>query len=232
MKVVAASDSSVLVTLGAEVSLESHQRVMQFFHAAQQLNDRRIRNIHLAYTSMLIDFDPLRLTYAQAIRLAKKIATAKTPSRRMRRDARVVTIPVCYDAEFAPDLADVSAHAKLPPDEVIRLHSSAMYVAYFLGFQPGFAYLSGLPDALHIPRLATPRKHVAAGSVAIGGGHAGVYPADSPGGWRLIGRTALRMFDASAASPARIAPGDRVQFRPIDRTEFERLRTSRADSAR
>ncbi len=135
-----------------------------------------------------------------------------------------MTIPVCYDIEFAPDLHEVANHAKIPTREVIRLHSSAKYRVHFLGFTPGFAYLGGLPETLHVPRLATPRKHVPAGSVAIAGAQAGIYPVDSPGGWRLIGRTPVRIFDPDSTQPTRLTPGDLVEFSAIDRATFDATR--------
>jgi len=140
--------------------------------------------------------------------------------------ARTVTIPVCYDPEFGPDLVELAKAANLTPEDVVRLHSEATYVVFFLGFSPGFAYLGGLPQILHAPRLTTPRKLVAAGSVGVGGGETGVYPIDSPGGWRLIGRTPVRLFTPDATPPTLLQPGDTVRFSPIDREQFRALSDS------
>jgi KipI family sensor histidine kinase inhibitor len=222
MNVVPASDSSLLVVLGDVMSLDNHERVMSLFRALRRLNDPRIRNLHPAYASVLIDFDPLRLSHEEAASLIEHLAGEALSQD--DRAASVVTIPVCYDSEFAPDLQEVANHAKIPTHEVIRLHSSATYRVHFLGFTPGFAYLGGLPDTLHVPRLATPRKHVPAGSVAIAGSQAGIYPVDSPGGWRLIGRTPVRIFDPDATQPTRLKPGELVEFREIDRATFETTR--------
>jgi KipI family sensor histidine kinase inhibitor len=219
MKVVQASDSSVLVVLGDVMSLDSHQRVMSLFLALHRLNDPRIRNLHPAYASILIDFDPLRLSHEEAASLVEHLAGEG--SSQYDRATNVVTIPVCYDIEFGPDLLEVANHAKIPTREVIRLHSSATYRVHFLGFTPGFAYLGGLPETLHAPRLASPRKHVPAGSVAVAGSQAGIYPVDSPGGWRLIGRTPVRIFDPDATQPTRLNPGDLVEFSAIDRATFD-----------
>ncbi|MFG6466083.1 5-oxoprolinase subunit PxpB [Roseateles sp. BYS87W] len=122
---------------------------------------------------------------------------------------RRVDVPVHYDG---PDLADVAAHHGLSTDEVVRLHTAAEYVVYFIGFQPGFAYLGGLDPRLHTPRRAEPRTQVPAGSVGIGGAQTGIYPLASPGGWQLIGRTALPLFNPAAEPPTLLAPGDRVRF--------------------
>lgn len=219
MKVVAASDSSLLVVLGDVMSLDNHERVMSLFRALHRLNDPRIHNLHPAYASILIDFDPLRLRHEEAASLIENLAGEE--SSQYDRAANTMTIPVCYDIEFAPDLQEVANHAKIPTREVIRLHSSATYRVHFLGFTPGFAYLGGLPEKLHAPRLATPRKYVPAGSVAIAGSQAGIYPVDSPGGWRLIGRTPVRIFDPDATQPTRLTPGDQVEFSAIDRATFD-----------
>lgn len=221
MKIIPASDSSVMAVFGTEISPELHARVAALFHALQDGRDVRIRNIHPGYASLLVDFDPLRLSYEE---LAERIELADEGRQHEQHPANTVTIPVCYDAEFGPDLADVAAHHGISAEDVVRLHSSATYLVYFLGFSPGFAYLGGLPQALSTPRLATPRKLVMAGSVGIAGGQTGVYPIDSPGGWRLIGRTPVRMFDPSAGSPTRLQPGDPVRFEEIDRATFEEMR--------
>jgi KipI family sensor histidine kinase inhibitor len=219
MKVVSVSDSSLLVVLSDVMSLDNHDQVMSLFHALHRLNDPRIRNLHPAYASVLIDFDPLRLSHEEATLLVGNLAGEE--SSRHDLEANIVTIPVCYDIEFGPDLQEVANHAKISTREVIRLHSSATYRVHFLGFTPGFAYLGGLPELLHTPRLATPRKHVPAGSVAIAGSQAGIYPVDSPGGWRLIGRTRVRIFDPNATQPTRLKAGDLVEFSAIDRATFD-----------
>lgn len=218
MKIVSASDSSLLVVLGDAVSLDNHERVMSLFVALQQLNDPRIRNLHPAYASILIDFDPLRISHEQAASLLENLEVQELTQ--YQRPVNIVTIPVCYDLEFGPDLEDIANHAKIPAREVIRLHSSVTYRVHFLGFTPGFAYLGGLPEPLHMPRLSRPRTQVPAGTVAIAGSQAGVYPVNSPGGWQLIGRTPMRVFDPNATRPALLEPGDLVKFSAIDRATF------------
>lgn len=135
----------------------------------------------------------------------------------------VIEIPVCYGGELGPDLAWMAARCGMAESEVVRLHSGAAYTVRFLGFAPGFAYLAGLPGVLQAPRLETPRTRVRAGSVGIADGRTGVYPSASPGGWRLIGATPLRMFDPGARPAARLAAGNRVRFVPIDRQAFDRM---------
>lgn len=221
MRVEPASDSALFISFGDAISLEAHHRVISLFHAIERLRDPRIRNLHPAYSSLLIDFDPLRLTHDELKKLLGPLLLESNPSNLGTN--RPIEIPVCYEPEFAPDLPIVSAQSRLTEKQVIAMHSGGDYYVYFLGFSPGFAYLGGLANQLHVPRLITPRKHVHAGSVGLAGAQTGIYPNDSPGGWQLIGRAPLRMFDPSVNLPSRLQPGDRVHFRPIDRAEFDRL---------
>jgi KipI family sensor histidine kinase inhibitor len=128
----------------------------------------------------------------------------------------IVEIPVCYGGDFGPDLDALAGHAKLEAAQVIKRHTASAYTVAMLGFAPGFPYLSGLDPALHMPRRATPRTRVPAGSVAIGGAQTGIYPSELPGGWQLIGRTPLALFDARRDPPSLLMPGDRVHFVAID----------------
>ena len=227
MKSVPASDSSLLVVFGNTISPVLHERVMALFHALQARHDPRIRNLHPGYASLLIEFDPLGLTHDELMAVVEQLES--TSDSVAASNAPAVTIPVCYDIEFGPDLPDVAQHAKLSIEEVIRRHSSPTYLVYFLGFSPGFAYLGGLPEVLHAPRLATPRPSVAAGSVGIAGSQTGIYPVDSPGGWKLIGRTPRRMFDPKATPPTLLQPADRIRFAAIDRPTFEEFRVSSSE---
>lgn len=220
MRIEIASDTSLLVRFGESASNECFAAVTALFQQLRALKDPRIRNIHPAYATVLIDFDSLQVSHRELSGIVDELMRLGTE---VRNPARVVTIPICYGGDFGPDLPFVAHHAELPVKEVVRLHSSATYVVHFLGFSPGFGYLDGLPAQLACPRLESPRTRVAAGSVGIAGGQTGVYPLDSPGGWRLIGRTPLRMFDPLANSPTRLEPGDKVQFVPIDRPAFDEL---------
>jgi KipI family sensor histidine kinase inhibitor len=221
MHIASASDSALFISVGNAASLETHRHVISLFHAIEQLRDSRIRNLHPAYASLLIDFDPLRLTHAELAGMVASLAPHPVPPNLETADS--IQIPVCYDPEFALDLSSVARHSSRSEEQVIALYSGGDYFVYFLGFAPGFAYLGGLAQELQVPRLVTPRKHVSAGSVGLAGLQTGIYPNDSPGGWQLIGRTPLRMFDPSAEPPSRLQPGDRVRFRRIDRSEYERL---------
>jgi inhibitor of KinA len=221
VKIIPASDASLLVILGDTIAPEIQERVLTLFHALKAKRDHRILNLNPGYTSLLINFDPLAVTHEEVAGLVKWFEL--DDKRSSEPSSAIVEIPVCYEAEFGPDLPDVASHANLSIDEVIRLHSSATYLVCFLGFTAGFAYLGGMPQALQMARLPTPRRAVAAGSVGIAGGQTGIYPTETPGGWRLIGRTPVLMFDPERAQPTRVLPGDQLRFSPVDRRDFERL---------
>lgn len=205
-----ASDRSLLISLGDEISIEAHHQVRLLTQSLEGL--RGILNIHPAYASVLIDFDPRIRAHSEVEkfvrdRMESAIHSAPPP-------ARTIEIPVCYGGESGPDLADVAKHTGLAPERVVELHAAADYLVYFVGFSTCFPYLGGLPPELATPRLPAPRKHVPVGSVAIGGSQAGIYPLASPGGWRLIGRTSLRLFDPHGSPPPLLRMGDHVRFVP------------------
>ena len=177
-----------------------------------------IRNIQPAYCSLLITFDAAAADHSQV--QAKITEYEKRAETLPVGKARVVEVPVCYGGEFGPDLEWVAEQRGLPAEKVVELHIARTYHAYFLGFAPGFAYLGDLAEKIAMPRLQTPRKEVAAGSVGIAGRQTAVYPFATPGGWRLIGRTPLEMFRKDREPMGLIAIGDQVKFRPITRAEF------------
>ena len=181
MQLISAGDSSLLVVFGDAMSPEIQRRVLALFHALQARRVAHIRNLHPGYVSLLVDFDPLEITHDDIAEIVATAATSESASR--EGEARLVEIPVCYDADFGPDLQDVAAHTRLSAEDVVRLHSAATYDVAFLGFTAGFAYLGGMPEKLSTPRLATPRRTVAAGSVGIAGGQTGIYPTETP--WRM-----------------------------------------------
>lgn len=202
MTVRPASDRSLLVTFGDEISLDHWRAVMRLTHALEGV--RGILNLHPAYASVLIDFDPRLRTHDDIealVHAAPAVSDEPAP--------RTVEIPAIFDG---PDLQDVARHTGLSTERVVEKFTAADYLVYFVGFSTCFPYLGGLPPELATPRLHEPRKHVPAGSIAIGGAQAGVYPLPSPGGWRLIGRTTLRLFDPESAPPGLLRMGDRVRF--------------------
>jgi KipI family sensor histidine kinase inhibitor len=216
-----ASDNSLLVYFDQHISLGSHLQVAKFLRVLELQPIPGVRNLHPAYCSVLLKFDPLKLTHKELEGLLEPyidgLDDVQLP------EPRQVEIPVCYGGEYGPDLAEICALRSLTAQQAIELHSATTYVVYFLGFAPGFAYLGGLPEVLVTPRLATPRRSVPAGSVAIAGHQSGVYPFATPGGWRILGRTPLSMFRRDRTAMSLLSIGDRVRFTPISPERFTEL---------
>jgi len=216
-----ASDQSLLIYFGEKITLEANEDVRKLLRLLEAEPIAGIRNLHPAYCSLLVKFDPLKWRHEE---LESKLQGCLDRLEKVKLpEAREVEIPVCYGGEFGPDLDDVAATLEITAERAIELHSSATYLVYFLGFVPGFAYLGELPQELVTQRLPTPRKKVPAGSVGIAGNQTGVYPFETPGGWRLLGRTPLAMFRADRDGLSLLSIGDRVQFVPISRERFLEL---------
>lgn len=224
MRFRAASDQSVLVYLGEEIGQPAHHRVLNLLRLLQRKPPRWIRNVQPAYCSLLLTFDPCLAGHAEVESTIR--AYELRAEKGQKPKTRTVEIPVCYGGEFGPDLQEVASLHGLKPSQLIDFHSSTVYHAYFLGFAPGFAYLGNLPVQIATPRLATPRKHVQAGSVAIAGRQTAVYPMPTPGGWRILGRTPLRIFHPDRKPMGLISIGDQVRFRPITVADFRKLETA------
>lgn len=204
------TDSSILLRLGKHIDPGLNQRVHSLAARLAAHPLAGVRETVPGYTSLTVHYDPLVRTHAQvADWLSAQLAAEEQTS--APRPAHLVEIPVVYDG---PDLAFVAEYCKLSIPAVIHAHSQAEYNVAMMGFLPGFPYLSGLPEQLRLPRRATPRTHVPAGSVAIAGAQAGIYPQESPGGWQLIGRTRLALHDPQRNPPFLLAPGDTVRFIP------------------
>jgi inhibitor of KinA len=213
----------------AYAEAEALDEVLGYVDFLRRANLPGVTEIAPSYTTIAVFYDPVRVAAAGAAPaqvfewLAAHIQTiiANGEVRLKRPVASAIEIPVCYDDKFALDLDEVSQYAGLTAQKVIELHAGAEYRVHCVGFTPGFPYLSGLPPELATPRRSVPRKEVPAGSIAIGGNQAGIYPMKSPGGWNIIGRTPVRLFRPKKNPPALLCAGDLVRFRPIGRDEFE-----------
>lgn len=212
------ADSALLVVLGDRIDPAINARALALAAALEGAAVAGVSDIVPSYATVLVAFDPV---VADGEALAEVIRShAAGLTRAAPPPGRDVAIPVRYGGLAGPDLADVATHAGLSADEVVRLHAGAEYRVACMGFCPGFAYLLGLPDALRVPRRATPRTRVPAGSVAIGGAQTGVYPLATPGGWNVIGHADVALFDPARAEPILLEPGDRVRFVPVDEDAF------------
>ena len=207
--------------LGDEISVEVNTRVRALEFLIQAKGLPGVVETVPSFRSLLVYYDPGQTGFealcAGLGELAEQATTATLPP------ARVVELPCCYDPEFGLDLAAAAERLGLTVDELVRLHAGAEYLVYFVGFTPGLPYMAGVPERIRLPRLETPRVKVPAGSVGLGGAQYCIYSVESPGGYWLLGRTPVRLYDPEAPEPTLLRPGDRVRMRPIDRAEYDAI---------
>jgi KipI family sensor histidine kinase inhibitor len=215
-----AGDSALIVEFDERIDPEVNARAIACADAIQAAHVAGVRDVVPTYRAVAVYFDPLHTDHDALISCLEREAAPSAPAAAAERAA--VRIPVCYGGDLGPDLSDVASFACMTESDVVRLHTSAVYRVFMLGFVPGFAYLGVVDERIAMPRRATPRVRVPAGSVGIAGVQTGVYSAETPGGWQLIGRTPLKPFDADRADPFLMKAGDAVQFYPIDRAEYDR----------
>jgi inhibitor of KinA len=210
-------DCAVLVEFGTAPDPAISQAVRRLVRALEADMRAGVRDIVPAYTTVTVHYDPVRVGGVDPFHgVAGWIAErAAQPGETGEEGSRELVVPVRYGGACGPDLTRVAAHVGMTTDEVIRLHTETVYTVAAIGFLPGFPYLSGLPRQLEVPRHATPRARVEAGSVAIAAGQAGIYPQASPGGWNLLGRTDLVLFNPESTPPAVLRVGDRVRFAAV-----------------
>jgi inhibitor of KinA len=219
--IVPAGDSGLLIRLGEDISEATAALVQGALAALDAGRPAGVVDVVPGYATVLVLFDPARLAPAAALAFVERALASAEASALAERPP--VEIPVLYDPSVGPDLLALAAEAGMTPEELAQRHAAPDYHCHMLGFRPGFPFLGGLDPALNAARLATPRVRVEAGSVAIGGRQTGVYPSAGPGGWRIIGRTPLRLFRPGAEDPFLVHPGDRVRFIPVDRFRFAAL---------
>lgn len=216
-----AGDKSLVVEFGNEISKVINRKIRGMMIVLGDQKIRGIAELVPTYRSLTVYYDPLVITFNELCGIIsdaeKNLSTLVLPS------PQVVEIPTIYGGDFGPDLEFVAQHNKLSVDEVIRIHTSTDYLIYMLGFTPGFTYLGGMSEKISTPRLKTPRTKIPKGSVGIAGNQTGMYPIDSPGGWQLIGRTPLPLYDPSQEIPVMLRAGDYVRFIPIDAAQYNLL---------
>ena len=216
-------DSSLLVVYGSTPGPGTSRRIAAAARLLREQAPEGVVDLIPACVSLLVSYDPLRTSF-DALRERLGALLPQAEGQAVETAKRVLLLPVCYGGEYGPDLAAVAAHAGLTERETVALHTSRDYLVYMLGFLPGFCYLGGLDERLHMPRLETPRLRIPAGSVGIGGSQTGVYPLESPGGWRLLGRTPVRTWDPGRTPPILPQAGDYIRFVEIGGDEYERIR--------
>jgi inhibitor of KinA len=219
-------DSALLIDFGNKIDREINAEVLRIFQTLRRKQLPFITNLVPAYASLTIHYHAGLLwalckegqtAYDVAV---EQIEMLLKDAPAIKAEGRFMRIPVCYEEAFAPDIFMIAERQQLSLSQVVALHTAVTYHVYMLGFLPGFAYMGEVNDCIATPRLQQPRKEVAAGSVGIAGRQTGIYSLASPGGWNIIGRTPLRLFDAHAEQPVLLQPGDTVQFYSITADEF------------
>lgn len=214
-------DTSLAIQFGNEISEEINLQIRAFDEA---LNEEQIDGIYETvptYCALTIHYAPEKIRYSELRAKLEEMLAVSHKAQKM--NTIVMEIPVLYGGEYGPDLDYVAEYNHMTPEEVIKIHSGAEYLIYMLGFTPGFSYMGGMDESIATPRLKTPRVVIPAGSVGIAGKQTGIYPIDSPGGWQLIGRTPVRLYDADRDTPILLDAGMHVKFIPVDENEYQRI---------
>lgn len=213
-----AGDKGLIMEFGNSINKEINEKIRSMVLALDRKKLPGIQELVPTYRSLMIFYDPFIWKYANLIISLKKIemnlSSLKLPN------PKITLIPVVYGGEFGPDLTFVCENADLSREEVIKIHTGKEYLIYMLGFTPGFPYLGGMDERIATPRLQNPRSKIPAGSVGIAGSQTGVYPIESPGGWQLIGRTPVKLYDPLREKPVLLMAGDYVQFYEISAEEY------------
>lgn len=218
-KYLLAGDKSIVVEFGDIIDEEINRKVINLMKSIEKssLSDY-IYEMIPTYRSLMIIYNPLKIAFNNLINTVKDMESNLEILE--KHEKNIVKVPVLYGSDFGPDIETVAKHNGLKIEDVIKLHSEAEYLVYMLGFTPGFTYLGGMNNKLETPRLANPRVKIPEGSVGIAGKQTGVYPIESPGGWQLIGRTPIKLYDPKRENPILLKAGDYVKFIPITKDEF------------
>ena len=221
-------DSAISATFGDMIQPSINRQIRQVLHQLEEKNDAAIIEVVPTYCSLLVQYDSLVYTYKEMCELITEHIPHNAKDNNVDT-VKVIELPTVYGGEYGPDIDFVASHAGLTVEEVIKKHSGIDYLAYMLGFIPGFAYLGGMDPALTTSRLSTPRTLIPAGSVGIAGSQTGTYPSDSPGGWQIIGRTPLVLYDGNRDNPALLSAGDYIRYAAISESDYKYIEQHRED---
>ena len=222
IKYLHSGDKSLVMEFGNSIKPEINAKIRNMVMAIDENTIKGISEIIPTYRSILIIYDPLLIEYNNLIEYLKETYSGLGDS--SEGATRIVELPTVYGGEYGPDIEFVAKHNNLTVEQVIKLHSSTDYLLYMLGFTPGFGYLGGMKKEIETPRLQVPRTKIPAGSTGIAGNQTGIYPIDSPGGWQLIGRTPVKLYDPLATTPILLNAGDYVRFVPISEKEYLKIK--------
>jgi inhibitor of KinA len=214
-------DRALSVELGDEITRDINARILALEYLLQQRGVPGVDETVPSYRALLVYYDPLVVGYEALTATLRGLLAEARPE--VLPPVRTVELPCCYGGELGFELEAAAAKLGLPPEEMARLHAEADYYVYFVGFTPGLPYMTGMPERLTIPRLTNPRLKTPPGSVSIGGVQCCIYSVESPGGFWVLGRTPVRLYDPTAPDPILLRAGDHVRFRPVDRAEYDAI---------
>jgi KipI family sensor histidine kinase inhibitor len=214
-RIVSAGDSALILEFEDRIDPAINARAVGVADRVASVKLSGVRDVVPTFRSVAVHFDPLRTNVAELT--ARLENEASRPFDEVADVRPIIRVPVAYGGDLGPDLQEVADAAGITAADVVRRHAAPIYRVFMMGFLPGFAYMGTVDSTIALPRRATPRVRVPAGSVGIAGQQTGVYPSESPGGWRLIGRTAVKPYDSARPEPFLFRPGDRVKFDPMDR---------------
>lgn len=221
-------DRAISIDFGQVIDPTINRHIRQTIERIKALQLEGIIELVPTYCALLVEYDAMLYSYSKICNIIEP-TLEEGMTNTTNELVTVVEVPTVYGGEFGPDLSFVASHNHLSEDEVISIHSGTDYLVYMLGFIPGFTYLGGMDPRIATPRLSSPRTLIPAGSVGIAGEQTGTYPSDSPGGWQIIGRTPVTMYDMSKAQAALLKAGDYVRYVPIDESEFHRIKSLGSD---
>ena len=221
-------DRAISIDFGQVIDPTINRHIRQTIERIKALQLDGIIELVPTYCALLVEYDAMLYSYSEICNIIEP-TLEEGMTNTTNELVTVVEVPTVYGGEFGPDLSFVASHNHLNEDEVISIHSGTDYLVYMLGFIPGFTYLGGMNPRIATPRLSSPRTLIPAGSVGIAGEQTGTYPSDSPGGWQIIGRTPVTMYDMSKAQAALLKAGDYVRYVPIDESEFHRIKALGTD---
>ena len=221
-------DRAISIDFGQVIDPTINRHIRQTIERIKELQLEGIIELVPTYCALLVEYDAMLYSYSEICNIIEP-TLEEGMANTTNELVTVVEVPTVYGGEFGPDLSFVASHNHLSEDEVISIHSGTDYLVYMLGFIPGFTYLGGMDSRIATPRLSSPRTLIPAGSVGIAGEQTGTYPSDSPGGWQIIGRTPVTMYDMSKAQAALLKAGDYVRYVPIDESEFHRIKALGTD---
>lgn len=221
-------DRAISIDFGQVIDPTINRHIRQTIERIKELQLEGLIELVPTYCALLVEYDAMLYSYSEICNIIEP-TLEENMTDATNEMVTVVEVPTVYGGEFGPDLSFVASHNHLSEDEVVSIHSGTDYLVYMLGFIPGFTYLGGMDPRIATPRLSSPRTLIPAGSVGIAGEQTGTYPSDSPGGWQIIGRTPVTMYDMSKAQAALLNAGDYVRYVPIDESEFHRIKSLGSD---